>query len=60
MPWIEVDPDPETDVLIKWDTPVHKHRRMLPGTAAEKAGSDRSPRQGAKTVKQLPGGKRGA
>jgi hypothetical protein len=59
MPWIEVDPEPVTDVLIRWGTPVHRHRRMLPGMAAERAGSDRSPHQGAKTAEQLPEGKRG-
>lgn len=35
MPWIAAD----TDVLIRSDTHVHRHGRMLPGKASEKAGT---------------------
>lgn len=55
-----MDPDPVTDVLIRSGTPVHRHRRMLPGKVPERAGNDRSPGRGAKTADQLPEGKRGA
>lgn len=41
-----------TDVLIRSGTPIHRHRRMLPGKVPERAGNDRSPGRGAKTADQ--------